>query len=123
MSVQVIEIDTPPRVSVEVEVAQIDVDVAETGVAGRQGVPGPPGEKGEPGAPGPAGPPGEELSQVYVQQVPSSTWLVSHSFGRRPVVTVFDLNDDEVEADVAYPNATTVLVSHAWPTTGSVQLD
>lgn len=94
------------------------------GEPGQPGIPGPPGPPGPPGQSGEPGPPGEgsDYFQTYTQDTPAITWVISHTFGRRPVVTVYNQSGEEVEPDVEFPNANTIHVNFAFLTTGMVVL-
>ncbi len=79
-----------------------------------------PGLQGPPGPQGPAGAAGGS-AVIHVQSTPSTTWGVSHSFGREPNVVVL-IDDEYVIADVTYPDMSTVVVSFGEPQTGKVVL-
>ncbi len=84
-------------------------------------VPGP--DSTVPGPPGPPGPSGSGGQvQLYTQTTATAMWIIPHTFGYWPTVLLLDNNDDEVIADLSYPDATTVVVEWAYPTTGTAQL-
>lgn len=72
---------------------------------------------------GPAGPSGtNKLSPIiYFQNTPLKVWQISHPFTYRPIVTVFDNNDDEVQADIKHDPGI-VIVEFGFETTGVVEL-
>lgn len=95
---------------------------------GEQGPPGAPGAagqngvNGQNGAAGPQGPAGAITAITFTQSVPALTWTISHGLPHRPVVRTFTNDGDEIEADVSFPNTTTVVVSWYSPATGSAEL-
>lgn len=72
------------------------------------------------GVRGPAGPAGDEIAFEYPQTVAAAEWVISHTFGRRPNVTVY-VADTEVETRVT-ATTTTVTVSFPTPTAGTAVL-
>lgn len=56
----------------------------------------------------------------YTFTTPAATWTVTHSLGLHPVVQLLDAAGNQFEADVAYPDLNTVVITHAAPLTGSV---
>lgn len=99
-------------VTVDVPASEPDVSVVEVLVAGPQG---PKGEHGDNGTAPVA--PGVEFFQAQ----PSASWLIPHTFGRRPSITLYDENDREFLADVV-GTSTTVLVELAYPMSGRAVL-
>lgn len=83
-------------------------------VAGQPGADGVDGDDGAPGAQGPPGTSGG--SYVHDQQVPASTWVITHSLGFYPNVTVVDTSDREVEGDLVQTsmNSMTITFSAAF---------
>lgn len=56
---------------------------------------------------GPAGPPGSGgggggNTLAYTQSTPSSLWIVNHNLGFKPLVDVFNNNDEEVAVKVSH---------------------
>lgn len=109
----------PDRVEVrEVEKTEIRdrfdrVELREGGPPGPAStVPGPPGDKGDKGD---QGDPGPTTSAAYVhdQGIPSDEWTVIHPLGFYPSVTVVDSGGNEVEGEVIYVNATTIIIKFA----------
>ena len=90
-----------------------------TGNVVLSGIPGPPGPQGEPGPPGPPGEPGPPGSgggaaYTHVQAVPATVWMITHTLGYQPNVTVIDSSNEQVEGDVIYgPLGTISLVFSA----------
>ena len=54
------------------------------------------------GLQGPPGPGGADLNATHVQAAAASVWVVPHSLGKRPSVTVVDSAGDPVEGTVGY---------------------
>jgi hypothetical protein len=92
--------------------------------APRPGPPGPPGPPGADGLPGPAGPPGEGEGYHYVhdQLVPSATWVITHSLGMYPSVTVVDTGGSVIVPDVHFVDDTQLIVMFGSPTSGKAYL-
>lgn len=80
--------------------------VAEPVIVGPQGVPGPAGANN---------------AIEFAQTAPAATWIIPHTFGRRPVVTVYTTAGEEVIADVS-ATSTSVSIVFAQPTSGSAIL-
>jgi hypothetical protein len=76
------------------------------------------------GATGPQGPPGPSGANFYVhdQQVPQSTWTITHNLNNFPNVTVVDSALTEVIGDVVYINSNAIQVSFASPFSGNAHL-
>lgn len=70
----------------------------------------------------PTNPVNPALRYDFVQSLPSAEWVIPHSFGRKPAVTVRDLSDHEFLADVT-ATSTLVTVRHNLPRTGTVTLN
>lgn len=57
---------------------------------------------------GPAGPPGSGggggsgETLVYTQATPSSLWIINHNLGYKPIVNVFNNNNEEVSVKVTH---------------------
>ncbi|GAA1915350.1 hypothetical protein GCM10009775_04800 [Microbacterium aoyamense] len=58
---------------------------------------------------------------THAQMVPSASWVIPHTFGRIPAVTLY-VDGEQVEADVT-ATTTTVTVSFPTPTTGLAVLN
>lgn len=109
---QVTEISVDPnQVELEVELVETAIEITSGGL---QGTPGPEGDPGPEGPPGPQGPPGAPGSapQAYVhdQAVPSDTWVITHSLGYRPNVTVVDTGGTNIEGTITYDSSTQITV-------------
>lgn len=59
---------------------------------------------------------------VFSQSTPASTWTITHGLPYSPGVAVYDNAGGELFADPHFPNATTVLITFAFPMTGSAVL-
>jgi hypothetical protein len=58
---------------------------------------------------------------VHHQDAPARTWTIMHNLGYNPSVAIM-INDQEVDADVNYPNLNTVLIVFSTPQKGSARL-
>jgi hypothetical protein len=58
---------------------------------------------------------------VFQQNTPIIAWVVNHSLGVYPVVTIMDLAGYEVEADVQYVSLNQIIVSFTSPASGRVR--
>ncbi len=58
----------------------------------------------------------------HVQSTASDTWTIHHNLGMRPNVTVMNTAGDEVEGDIAYPNANTVVLTFGAAFSGEAYL-
>lgn len=83
-------------------------------------VPGPIGPQGPQGPPGSSG--SAAGSFTHVQGLPSDTWVIVHSLGFYPAVTVIDSGGTMVEGDVHYdsPNQVTLSFNGAFSGTASL---
>lgn len=110
--------DPPPKTTVKVGDSRTVVVAPEeepitvslpTGLPGPPGKPGEQGEPGEQGPPGPAGPGGGSFT--FTQSAPSQNWIINHTLGYFPSLTVVDSSGSVVEGDVVYADADTLVVS------------
>lgn len=90
-------------------------------------IPGTKGEKGDTGDQGPQGPPGSggsgsNWAYVHNQAIPSATWVITHSLGGFPNITVIDSSDREVVGDVVYTDLNTITVTFAAAFSGKAYL-
>lgn len=77
---------------------------------------------------GPAGPPGSGGggggggggTLTYTQSTPSSLWIVNHNLGFKPLVDVFNNNDEEVAVKVSHTSANQFRVISETPFLGYV---
>lgn len=72
---------------------------------------------GRAGPQGLQGVPGPVAGVVHEQLALSASWIITHSLGRLPSVTVYHLDGEEVEADV-FVTTTQVNIVFPFPTTG-----
>jgi hypothetical protein len=88
------------------------------------GVQGPPGAAGPQGPTGPAGPGGGEGGgyDTHTQAVPALVWTITHRLGRRPAVSVEDVDGHEVDAGVYRPDNQTVIITLGAATAGRAHL-
>lgn len=113
----VLEVTIPVNTVTEViteSIVEVAVD-APRGPAGPAGVAGPRGPAGASGTGS-----GLYLAQSFAS--PQSTWVVDHEFGAYPVVTLVDLNDDEISGDIEYTDLNHVTVTYAYPMAGTARL-
>ncbi len=54
------------------------------------------------------------------QTTPASEWTFTHNLGKRPNVTVYDSDGDEILIDVEHVNLNTIHIIWPVPTAGSV---
>lgn len=110
----IVEIRTP---------AHAVTEIITEGPAGPLGEPGPAGPTGATGPAGPLGPPGPGGSFTEFRFAsPSMLWVIKHSLAAYPVVTLVDLNNDEIDGDVSYVDLDTVTVAFALPFAGAARL-
>ena len=74
---------------------------------------------GSAGPPGPAGPPGGSY-YAHIQTVPAATWIIDHDLGKKVHVTIFDLVDRVIYADVDHGSLNQTTITFPSPVTGSV---
>ncbi len=109
-------------------VAPVRINVVSAGITGPQGGPGPTGTTGATGPAGPVGPAGPaspggaDFYHVHVQDNPLATWTVPHMLNGYPQVAIVDNTDDQIEGDVSYVDANTVLVEFGTIITGKAFL-
>lgn len=92
----------------------------EPAVIGKQGEQGPPGPQGPQGIPGVADT--TSFSQVFEQQVISSTWTINHNLGYRPAVFVRDYGNNNLECDVQHSSASSLTLNFLSENTGYAYL-
>jgi hypothetical protein len=66
--------------------------------------------------------PNAQRNYVHTQATPALVWDVIHNLGRFPSVTVSDLNNDSVVADIHYINGNELTITIANPTAGRAYL-
>lgn len=89
------------------------------GIEAGIGEEGPPGPQG---APGPVGP-GGGSTYIHTQGSPSATWVVVHSLGWFPSVTVVDTGDTVIIPDVHYDSTSQATLGFGSPTSGKAYLN
>lgn len=113
-TVDIVEVHAPPYAVTE---------VITEGPPGPKGEPGPAGPVGEPGEPGPVGPPGPPSNfHEFRFASPAKLWTIRHGLAAYPVVTLVDLNGDQIDGDVSYLDKDTVAVAFALPFAGMARL-
>lgn len=66
---------------------------------------------------GERGPAGNGSVLVHEQTAESAEWRIVHDFGRRPAITLYDENGDQMDADV-HSTRTFTTVTFPEPTSG-----
>lgn len=106
---------------VTVSTTEYALEVADTGVQGPPGpastVPGPQGPQGPPGNPGSA-----PQAYVHDQAVPSDTWVITHSLGYQPNVTVVDSALTTIEGGISYDSANQITLTFTYSFAGKAYL-
>lgn len=77
-----------------------------------------PGPQGPAGPAGPAGAAGG-ASFDFVQDVPSSTWVINHNIGRAVSITLYDESGGVVYSDIEHGTVNQATVTWSSPTIGS----
>ena len=67
-------------------------------------------------------PPPVTTISTYTQSVPSAVWIIEHDLNRYPNVVVIDAAGDEVEMDVRYVDADTIILTAAGALSGVAYL-
>lgn len=75
---------------------------------------------------GPGGPVAEEpatssVGMTYNQAIPAATWTIQHTLGYEPNVSII-VGDEEVEAEIEYPNNSVVVINFGIPVSGTARL-
>jgi hypothetical protein len=83
-------------------------------------VPGPPGPTGPTGPSGSGGGGGGSLA--YNQAVPTDTWVIVHSLGFNPNVTVVDSAGTTVEGSISYDSSTQITITFSAAFSGTAYL-
>jgi hypothetical protein len=120
----VLEVPTESSVLVQNLPARVEtIEILTPGVPGPvgpqgdQGLQGVQGEKGEVGA---QGPPAPIFEQHFA--IPLLVWHITHDLDAFPVVTIVDLDGQELGATVTTPDKSTVIVTFAIPMAGTARL-
>lgn len=77
---------------------------------------------GAQGPAGPAGPPGRAEQYVHTQEIPSALWHILHNRGVKPLVSVRDVNGNEVIAGVRHVDNTQLYIEFSMPFVGTAVL-
>ena len=97
----------------EAKIHVVEVDSAEIVIEiGTSGPQGPAGQEG----------PGSILSYVHEQLSASTTWNINHNLSFIPNITVVDSNNEVVEGSYSYPDSTNVVLSFSVPISGKAFL-
>lgn len=113
-NVNLVEIHAPVHAVTEI------LTEGPVGPVGPSGTPGPPGPSGPRGDSGPAGP-GGSYSEFRFSS-PATVWTIRHELAAYPVVTLVDLNGDQIDGDVSYVDPNTITVNFALPFSGAARL-
>ncbi len=100
------------------------VSVINAGPVGPQGSQGTQGTQGIQGIQGIEGPAGSGIggSFLYNQSIPTTTWMITHSLGFFPAVTIVDSSQREVVGDVTHIDSMSVQVDFSFPFSGKAYL-
>lgn len=112
----------PVAAPIVIDVLQQIGPQGSVGLTGLTGLTGSIGPVGTTGLTGPAGSVGTVVAVFFSQQTASSVWIFAHPFLYKPDVELYDNAGNPIQADVTFPNATTVRVDWASPTTGSARV-
>jgi hypothetical protein len=92
------------------------------GPPGADGADGPAGADGPVGPEGPPGPAGTGASEVWVQGPALAVWVVTHSLGYYPAVTVIDGAGDQIEGVISYDSLYQITLTFTAPFSGTAYL-
>jgi hypothetical protein len=114
----VVTMDTGPATTIEILEADpvLQIDISEAGVPGPPGIPGPSGPAGPEGPPG-----GGAAGMTFVQDMPSTEWVIPHDFPYSPSVTVMDTTGSEIETEILQAPGV-VTIRTVLPTAGRAYL-
>ena len=70
----------------------------------------------------PVGVPPASTEVTFAQTTPASVWTIAHDLGYPPAVTVVDSSGETVIGDIAYPNASSVIITFSQPIAGTAYL-
>lgn len=59
---------------------------------------------------------------TFLQNTPSTTWIINHGLGYKPNVSVYTLGGQEIEADILHTNDNQTQIFFSVPTTGIARL-
>ncbi len=59
---------------------------------------------------------------TYTQNTPSSTWIINHGLGYKPIVSIYTLGGQEIEADILHTSDNQTQIFFSVPTTGIARL-
>jgi hypothetical protein len=94
------------------------------GVKGLPGDPGPKGDQGVPGTKGDQGIPGSQgATYPFSQPVASTLWVIDHSLGKFPSVSVIDSTGRKVRSAVSYTNANQIILTFSAAFAGTAYLN
>lgn len=103
-----VDVDNDSKISINVteQVATIEI-----------GTSGPQGPKGDNAVVSPS-----DISYVHIQSTPSNTWTINHGLSFYPNVVVIDSGGSQVEGDVQYTSATSIVVNFSGAFSGKAYL-
>lgn len=58
---------------------------------------------------------------TFIQAIPASIWTIAHTLGYDPTVTII-IGDEEVDAEIEYPNNSVVVINFGVPVAGTARL-
>jgi len=107
-TVQVIQGDNPQVEVVEVGDLQVEVGDLQTQTI-------------ELLVPGPQGPAG--LSPfIYLQPIPTTTWVINHGLGYRPSVELINAGSQEIDGEISHPTVNQTVITLNPATAGQARL-
>lgn len=65
----------------------------------------------------------ENITFVYTQGVPASTWYIEHNLGKNPSITVVDSANSVVQGDYEYNDINHCTLKFEYPFTGKAFLN
>lgn len=74
------------------------------------------------GVQGPPGPSGIGDVSTHIQSTAAATWTIVHGLGRYPVSVLVVIGTEQVEPDVEFPDANTVVLTFATPQSGRAEV-
>ncbi len=74
--------------------------------------------EGEQGPQGPAG----DGGFTHTQSTPAATWTIPNTLGRYPASVLIVVGTQSVEADIEFPDISTIAITFASPTAGRAEI-
>ena len=93
-----------------------EVEVRQVGISGRNGTDGADGTDGVAGA-------GSDKNYYHIQSVASNQWVIPHSLGKFPIITVVDDVGNVVIGDIIYTDLNNITLNLSKAITGKAYLN